>query len=221
MRRVLFSTIGLLALTATAAVAADMPRAAPTTKAPAYFAPAYNWTGFYVGINGGYGWGESNWDGFGSSTDTSGGLIGATAGYNWQTGPMVFGLEADIAWSDIRSTFTNAICPAGCETRNTWLGTARARLGYAAGNFMPYVTGGAAFGEIQANPAGFAGVSDTNVGWTVGGGIEAAIAANWTAKLEYLYVDLGSVGCGVTACGLSTNVDYRTNVLRAGVNLRF
>ena len=221
MRRVLLSTISVLVFTATAAVAADLPRAMPPAKAPAYFAPVYNWTGFYAGINGGYGWGDSTWDGFASSTDVSGGLLGATVGYNWQAGALVFGLEGDIAWSDIRGRFTNAICPAGCETRNTWLGTARARLGYAADRFMPYVTGGAAFGEIKANPTGFAGVSDTRVGWTVGAGIEAAIAANWTAKLEYLYVDLGDVGCGALACGLPTNVDARINVVRAGLNLRF
>jgi outer membrane immunogenic protein len=220
MRRVLFSTIGLLALT-TAGVAADIPRAMPPAKAPAYLPPAYSWTGFYAGIQGGYGWGDSDWDGFASGTSVDGGLIGATLGYNWQTGVLVFGVEGDIAWADIRGSFTNVTCPLGCETRNTWLGTARARLGYAADRFMPYVTGGAAFGEVQANPTAFAGVSDINVGWTVGGGIEAAFAPNWTAKVEYLYVDLGSVGCGALACGLPTSVDFRTNVLRAGLNLRF
>ena len=221
MRRVLFSTISLLALTATTAVAADLPPREMPAKAPVVFAPAFSWTGFYLGINGGYGWGDSDWDGLLSSTDISGGLIGATVGYNWQTGPLVFGLEGDIAWSDMRGNLTNAFCPFGCETRNTWLGTARARLGYAAGRFMPYVTGGAAFGEIEVNPVGFSGASDTSVGWTVGAGLEATIAGNWTAKVEYLYVDLGSVSCGALACGLPTNVDVRTNVVRAGVNFRF
>jgi outer membrane immunogenic protein len=191
------------------------------TKAPVVFAPAYNWTGFYLGINGGYGWADSEWDGFASGPSADGWLAGGTIGYNWQTGPLVLGVEGDIAWSNIRGTFSNAFCPLGCETRNTWLGTARARLGYAADRIMPYVTGGAAFGEIQANPTGFAGVSDTNVGWTVGAGIEAAIVGNWTAKVEYLYVDLGSIGCGALACGLPTNVDFRTNVVRAGLNFRF
>jgi outer membrane immunogenic protein len=221
MRRVLFSTISLLALTATTALAADIPRAAPPAKAPAYLPPAFSWTGFYLGINGGYGWGDSKWDGFLSSTDVSGGLVGGTLGYNWQTGPLVFGAEGDIAWSNIHDSFTNATCPLGCETQNNWLGTARARLGYAAGRVMPYATGGAAFGEIQANPTGFAGVSDTNVGWTAGGGIEGAFADRWSAKVEYLYVDLGSVGCGTTGCGLPTDVDFRTNLLRGGVNFRF
>jgi outer membrane immunogenic protein len=221
MRRALLSTISVLAFTVTTAVAADLPRAMPPAKAPVYAAPIYNWTGFYAGINGGYGWGDSTWDGFASSTDVSGGLVGGTVGYNWQVGALVFGVEGDIAWSDIRGSFTNANCPAGCETRNSWLGTARGRLGYAADRFMPYVTGGAAFGEVKVNPTGFAGTSDTRVGWTVGAGIEAAIARNWTAKLEYLYVDLGDVGCSALACGLPTNVDARFNVVRAGVNLRF
>src|SRR5688500_4887311 len=149
MRRVLFTTASLLALTATTAIAADIPRGMPPAKAPAYYLPpAYSWTGFYAGINGGWGWGHSDWDGFLSNTDVSGGLIGGTLGYNWQTGPLVFGVEGDVAWSNIHGSFTNAACPLGCETQNTWLGTARARLGYAAGRFMPYVTGGAAFGEI-------------------------------------------------------------------------
>jgi outer membrane immunogenic protein len=219
MSRVLFSTIGLLALTG-AATAADIPRAAPV-KAPAYYAPAYNWTGFYLGINGGYGWGRSEWDGFGASTDPSGFLAGGTIGYNWQTGPLVFGLEGDIAWSDMRGTFSNAACPFGCETRNGWLATARGRFGYAIDRVMPYVTGGLAAGDIRANPAGFPGASDTNVGWTVGAGLEAAVTGNWTAKIEYLYVDLGDVGCSAAACGIATNVGYQANVVRAGLNLRF
>ena len=83
-------------------------------------------------------------------------------------------------------------CPTGCQTKNNWLGTVRGRVGYAWDRVMPYVTGGLAVGDIEANQLGFAGVHDTNVGWTVGGGVEAALAGNWTAKLEYLHVDLGT-----------------------------
>lgn len=221
MRRVLFTTISLLALTASAAVAADLPRQMPPARAPVVFAPAYSWTGFYAGINGGYAWGDSRWDAIASSVDTEGAVLGGTLGYNWQTGPLVFGLEGDIAWADIRGTFTNAACPTGCETRTNWLATFRGRLGYAFDRFMPFVTGGLAVGDIEANVGGFGGVSDTNAGWTAGGGIEAAIAPNWTAKLEYLYVDLGNVGCTLAACGGVANVDHRFSVIRAGVNLRF
>jgi outer membrane immunogenic protein len=220
MRRVPFTTFALLAWTATGALAADLPRAMPPTKAPA-FVPGYSWTGFYAGINGGYGWGSSNWDGFATDTDVNGGLAGLTAGYNWQVNALVFGLEGDIDWSNIRGSFANAACPAGCETRNNWLATVRGRLGYAFDRVMPYVTGGLAVGDIHATPAGLAGASATNAGWTAGGGVEAAIIGNWTAKLEYLYVDLGSTGCSVAACGVASNVDLRTNIVRAGVNLRF
>jgi outer membrane immunogenic protein len=219
MRRVFLAAIGLLGLAATNAEAADLPRAMPPTRAPA-FVPGYSWNGFYLGINGGGAFGHSDWSGFGSDTDVSGGLVGVTAGYNWQSGQWVFGLEADIDWANTKGDFTNAACPTGCETKNTWLGTARGRLGYAFDRVMPYITGGAAFGEVKATQFGVGGVSDTNVGWTVGAGVEAAIVANWTAKLEYLYVDLGDVSCA--AClPAASNVDFRSHVVRAGLNFRF
>jgi outer membrane immunogenic protein len=216
MRRILLATIGLLGLAATQAMAADLPRSMPPTRAPV-FAPAYSWTGFYLGIQGGGGFGHSDWSAFGTDTEVSGGLIGGTAGYNWQTGPWVFGLEADIAWSGIKGDFTVLGVPF--ETKNTWLGTGRGRLGWAYDRWMPYVTGGVAFGEVEATIGGIGSTSETNVGWTVGAGIEGAIAGNWTAKLEYLYVDLGDVSC----CGglPAGNVDFRTHLVRAGLNWRF
>jgi outer membrane immunogenic protein len=220
MRRVLLSTLSLIAMTATGALAADLPRALPPTKAPA-FVPGYSWTGFYAGINGGYGWGNSNWDGFATEPDVRGGMVGATAGYNWQTGALVFGAEGDIDWSNLRGSFASLACPGGCETQNNWLGTVRGRVGYAFDRIMPYATGGLAVGDIKANVTGLPGTSTTNAGWTAGGGIEAAIVGNVTAKLEYLYVDLGSLNCSTLACGLPTDVDLRSNVVRGGVNLRF
>ena len=219
MRRVLFATIGLLGLAVTSASAADLPRAMPPVKAPAYVPAVYSWNGFYLGINGGGGWGHSNWNNGVGSADVSGGLAGVTAGYNWQTGQWVFGLEADIDWSNIKGNFTNAGCPFGCETKNSWLGTARGRIGWAFDRWLPYVTGGAAFGDVKATQAGIASASDTSVGWTVGAGIEAAVVANWTAKVEYLYADLGHVNCSV--CLPATNVNFRTNIVRAGLNYRF
>jgi outer membrane immunogenic protein len=206
-----------------AANAADIARRqAMPTKAPAYYAP-YNWTGFYVGINGGGGFGNSDWDAATGSSgrDTSGGLVGGTIGYNYQVGQAVFGIEGDIDWARIRGSSTAVPCTTSCETRNSWLGTARGRIGYAFDRFMPYITGGVAFGDVQANPAGFSGSSDTNVGWTLGGGLEAAIAGPWTAKVEYLYVDLGDVNCPAGNCALATNVDFRANIVRAGLNYRF
>jgi outer membrane immunogenic protein len=183
--------------------------------------PIYNWTGFYIGVNGGGGFGSSNWDSTGSR-DVSGGLIGGTIGYNYQFGQVVAGIEGDVDWSGINGT-TNNSCPPGCKTSNTWLATVRGRLGYAADRFMPFITGGAAFGNIEASIPGLAQTSSDNSGWTLGAGLEAALAPNWTAKVEYLYVDLGSFNCGLN-CGAglaNDNVSFRTNILRAGVNYKF
>ena len=146
--------------------------------------------------------------------NTSGGLVGGTLGYNYQVGQVVFGLEGDLDWSNIgRST---ACGGTNCTTRNNWLSTVRGRLGYAFDRFMPYVTGGAAFGDIKNSVAGVANASSTNAGWTLGGGIEAAIAGPWTAKLEYLYVDLGRGGSV-----LGSDASFHANIVRAGLNYRF
>jgi outer membrane immunogenic protein len=222
MRRVLLTTIALIASATVAAVAADLPRAMPA-KAPAFVPVGYNWTGFYVGINGGYAWGSARWSAFGAGADPSGGLVGGTVGYNWQApgSPWVFGLEGDIDWADIRGSFTNAACPTGCRTKLDWQATARGRAGYAWDRVLPYVTGGAAFGDVKVNQGGFPGVSDTRLGWTAGAGIEAALAGNLSAKVEYLHVDLGRTGCGLVACALPTNVNFHAEEVRAGLNYRF
>jgi outer membrane immunogenic protein len=226
MRRLLLASASALVLAAVSnsAFAADIIRRTTTVTQPeSVIVRGYNWTGLYIGLNGGGAWGSSDWGGGFGSTNVSGGLVGLTLGYNWQGlgSPWVFGLEGDINWTNIRGSYTSVLCPAGCETRNNWLGTLRGRIGYAFDRVMPYVTGGLAFGDIEVNPAGFNGVSDTKAGWTVGAGIEAAIAPNWTAKVEYLHVDIGSVGCGVPACGAATGADLRANVVRAGLNYRF
>ena len=224
MKRKVLAGLGALALVVAsgAANAADLKRkpAAPVYKAPVY--AAYNWTGFYTGINGGYGWGRSNFEGVPStgSFTVDGGLVGGTLGYNWQSGQAVFGLETDLDWSNIRGS---AACGAlTCDTRNSYLGTARGRLGYAWDRIMPYVTGGLAYGNIKGTATGFGGVNTSRAGWTLGAGTEFAIAGPWTAKVEYLYVDLGKTDCG-TACGGTApdNVKFRTNIVRAGLNYRF
>jgi outer membrane immunogenic protein len=217
MKRLVLAGIGALAALTTigSANAADLSRRPMPAKAPAYV-QAYNWTGGYVGINGGYGFGRSDTSipfatgGF----NTSGGVVGGTVGYNWQMGQTVFGLEGDLDWTHIRG---NAACGiANCETRNDWLSTARGRLGYAFDRFLPFVTGGAAFGDIK-NTISTVGSSTANkAGWTVGGGLEAALTGPWTAKVEYLYVDLGR---GASLAGADTR--FNTNLVRAGVNYRF
>lgn len=217
MKKFLLAGVGLLALGVASASAADLPRSMPA-KAPAYIPPPlYNWTGFYIGINGGGGFGSSDFSGTFStgSFDTSGGLVGGTVGYNWQMNQIVLGLEGDIDWSNLRGS---AACGGtSCEMRNDWLATIRGRVGYAGWDrFMPYVTGGAAFGNIKTTIAGVGNSSETKTGWTLGGGIEAAIAGPWTAKVEYLYVDLGSGG---SIAG--SDASFHTNIVRAGVNYRF
>lgn len=225
MKRVILASIGALAMVSMmgTANAADLPRrqAMPMKAAPMYAAP-YNWTGFYIGVNGGGGWGGSEWsNGLGSTGtfDLSGAVVGGTVGYNWQMNQVVFGLEGDMDWSNIRGSTPCGI--TSCETRNNWLGTVRGRIGYAFDRFMPYVTGGLAVGDIKAERPSLGTTTQTNAGWTLGGGVEVAIAGPWTAKVEYLYADLGKGNCDVSVCGVSTDVDFHTNLVRGGINYRF
>jgi outer membrane immunogenic protein len=224
MKRVLLSMTAFVALVAAApaAIAADMPvrRPAPemAVKAPP---PIFNWSGFYVGAHAGYGWGRSQFEAPAAGTgtfDADGFIAGALAGWNYQVGQTVFGIEADINWSDMSG---GAACGVvTCETEVPWFGTLRGRLGYAADRFMPYVTGGLAYGKVEANVPTIGGASDTRVGWTAGLGAEWAFAPNMSWKTEYLYVDLGSFDCG--GCGAPTpDVDFRSHIVRTGLNIRF
>jgi outer membrane immunogenic protein len=230
MQRVLASATALVTLAATISLAsaADLGRRppAPPPAPPAYAPlPYFNWTGFYIGINGGGAWGGSSEFHFPGGTFTSfhpsGWLAGGTLGANYQLGQLVFGVEGDIDASDIHGS---GACLGGgfvCQTKNDWLGTARGRIGYAFDRFLPYLTGGLAVGHLTASVPGIGSAANTNTGWTVGGGIEYALTGSWTVKAEYLYVDLGSFDC--RACGgvPPTSVGFATNVLRAGVNYRF
>jgi len=215
MRSLFTASVSVLALVAglASAQAADIQQRQAITKAPAMVAaPIFTWTGPYIGINGGYGWGESR------SFDVDGGLLGVTAGYNWQMNQVVFGIEGDIAWSDISG---RGGCGAGttCTVENNWLGTVRGRLGWAAGQFMPYVTGGLAFGDVDARRVGFGRTESTEVGYALGAGVEAALWGPVSAKIEYLYVDLGETGRIPGPGGGSA--DFQTSIIRAGLNYRF
>ena len=209
-------------LTAQYAVAADLS-VAPLYKAPPppQISQAYNWAGFYIGANGGGGWGHSGWQGTSSGVGLSGAQAGGTAGYNWQFGNAVLGVEGDIDWSNLSGTSNSALCP-GCSTSDSWLSTVRGRAGYAFGSVMPYLTGGLAVGDIRASAPGFPGDNATNAGWTAGAGLEVALPGNWSAKAEYLHVDLGRFNCGAD-CGLaaSDNVSMHDDVVRAGLNYHF
>jgi len=183
---------------------------------PAFAAPAaFNWSGLYVGANGGFSGGEFNqtfdYSGdFCCSTNrdhafSSGFTGGGQVGVNFQsaTSNIVAGVEADFDASSIEGTYLDFGPAFHSGTQLNWWGTVRGRLGYAAGRFLPYVTGGVAYGHLTntytdtANgnlpPDGYdESWSDTRIGWTIGGGVEAEIAHNVSAKVEYLYTDLGS-----------------------------
>jgi outer membrane immunogenic protein len=226
MKRLLLAALGLAAVVTTSALAADMPqgRPLPPPRAPAYV-PFFTWNGFYVGLNAGYGFGQSAWTDT-LTLDTTGNfrvkgpLVGGTVGYNLQFSSFVFGLEADFDWSDIKGSSAN--CGSTCQTSNNWLGTARGRIGYAFDRFMPYFTAGAAFGDIKGTMVGGNDFKATKVGWTAGTGLEYAFLDHWSAKIEYLYVDLGKTTCNaVCSGGDPLSVTFKTSIVRAGVNYKF
>jgi outer membrane immunogenic protein len=208
------------------ASAADLARKAPpvVTKAPPPAYVPFTWTGFYVGANGGYGFGRSKWSGLPASFDVNGGLVGGQLGYNWQFGQFVYGLEGDADWTDLRGHANVVNCAATtlCQTKNDFLSTVRGRVGIAVDRWLPYATGGLAVGNVKATATTLTGVDKTNAGWTVGGGLEYSVAPNWSVKAEYLWVDLGKETCG-TMCGLplGNNVSLTSNVVRGGINYHF
>jgi outer membrane immunogenic protein len=242
--------ISILAASSVTAMAADIsPR---YTKAPAIVAgPAYSWTGFYAGANIGYGVAAdaSRLDAFVNPVigfdnlesykiSPAGFLGGVQVGANWQTGLWVFGLETDFQGTSQR----DSVCVFICSTDGTvgatvsqklrWFGTARGRAGVAVDRSLLYVTGGLAYGRVETSvnevdgPLTAASISETKTGWTAGGGIEAALAGNLTAKIEYLYVDLGSQTLSfIDAAGppgaITTTAAMRDHIIRAGVNYRF
>ena len=209
--------------------AADIP--APVYKSPpAVLIAPFSWSGFYVGANAGYAWGKADLTGPAGTTfttDTQNGLLaGITLGYNLQTGVWVWGIEGDVDYAWIKGNAVNTVgvgCAGGggCDIKNTFFATPRGRIGYAWDRFMPFITGGAAFANAKISSP--AGTSDTktNVGWTVGAGLEYAFTPNWSVKGEYLYADLGNGSCDATVCGVEVDYKIKTNIVRAGVNYRF
>ncbi len=206
------------------------------------FSPDYSWTGFYIGAAAGYGWGETRMnDGFAPlpwSTQpfpVGGALYGLTAGANLQPiGPLVIGIEGDISGANIRGSAIGQLmtinapgpwnCNAGgqnlCYASIEALATLRGRIGFAVGSALLYGTGGIAFADINAGIAGSADYTGNwwQQGWTAGGGIEIALSSDWTAKAEYLHVDLGWTP-PVNAVDFRTNIN--ANIVRVGVNRLF
>ena len=253
-------------------MAADLSRpAAPVyTKAP--MATGYNWSGFYVGGTLGGAWGTfdpststvfSNTGYFATTSPPAIATVGAQsfkpsgftggveAGYNWQMGATVVGVEADFQAFHLSGSATGTgVYPCCAPTTFTvnsqaqtdWLFTARPRLGFANNNWLFYVTGGLALTNLKGNftftdtfatAAESGSVSSTKAGWTIGGGVEAGLGGGWSLKAEYLYVDFGSVSTTSTnltafnpAIAFPTNVfthstDLKANIARVGLNYRF
>jgi outer membrane immunogenic protein len=193
LKKILSLCIALAAFAiAPSADAADMPIRGPQYKYAPAPAPVFNWTGFYVGAHIGYGF----------SDDADGFTGGFQAGYNWQfSRNIVFGVEADISGTDMNS----AIGP----THVDYVGTLRARIGYAWDRTMVYGTGGFAFSR-----AAVAGLHDTDTGYALGLGVEWAIASNWSAKVEYMYYDFSDFA-GIPG------VDADASTIKVGLNYRF
>jgi len=226
-----------------AAQAADMrARFGP----PPMMAAAPSWTGFYLGLNagGGIGVSRSAFSIAGTTFATvdnalSGAIGGGQVGYNWQSGAMVFGVEADFQASGVKGTLATPCAGALCAIPLTasysekvpWFGTVRGRIGFAAAGWLLYATGGYAYARLDTAASATAGAltatlntSENRNGWTVGGGSEMMLAPNWSAKVEYLYLDLGSQTTSYVFPAVATvNDSVRTHlhVGRAGVNYKF
>jgi outer membrane immunogenic protein len=236
----LFAAVGLGAALAQSASAADLSMP-PIYNGPP---PAYfTWTGWYVGLNGGGGGGQTSHtatvNAVGlppittSNFNTSGGIAGGTIGYNYQMGQWLVGAEADLDWSNIRGTFNGGVpipggtAPFSLSSQLNWLDTTRVRVGWVWDHALFYGTAGAAVGGVTATAnasaaAGGIGAAvtaadtQTRFGWTAGAGVEYAFNNYFSVKAEYLYVNLGTQ----TQINVD-NVKFNTNIVRAGINLHF
>ncbi len=228
------------------ALSADLAVKAPPLKAP--IAAPYSWTGWYIGANAGYGVGQGQ-GAFASNLGfetfnamPAGGFGGGQLGFNYQINSfIVLGAETDIQGAGISDTRTCLLhcipgSSASIDQKLNWFGTTRARIGLANGPVLTYVTGGAAYGGTETGVSTTLGgattsstVSATKSGWTWGTGVEAALGGNWTAKAEYLYIDLGSSSASTTiaAAGIAApfvgtfDVKNREQIFRGGVNYHF
>jgi outer membrane immunogenic protein len=192
-----------------AAVAAGLFAVSALVSGPASAADqTMSWQGAYVGANFGYQWSRVR----GTPANPSGVAGGVQLGHNWQFGQYVFGGEADIQLSDADDKF------AAWKFSNPWFGTLRGRAGVTMSNLLLYGTLGLAYGSLKAEIIG-PGVTESHLvaGWTGGVGVEAVLMGNWSARAEYLYVDLGDRT--FVLCGAQQSLN--SNILRVGVNYHF
>ncbi len=215
MKKYLLASVAALGLVAAgAASAADLPSRKGPVVAPVYV-PAFTWTGFYVGANAGYGWGNVNANGFANVGDLDGFVGGGQVGYNYQMGQFVVGLEADLQAADLSSGNNLGLV----RVKTDYFGTVRARVGVAFDRFMPYITGGWAYGNVKTSIPALAFSSDRSHtgGYAVGAGLEYAITNNLIAGVEYLYVDLGEKS--ILNTGTKVGTDF--SVVRARLSYKF
>lgn len=231
--RTIIAATAMIAGTGVSAYAADMPAYEPMPEAAA--APpmeqprAFDWTGVYVGANAGYAAGDFSTFTPGPATGgefTGKGFFGGVqAGYNYQTGNIVIGVEGDAQYSGVDGStdFTTAVGGDRTEGELSWFATGRGRVGYAFDRFMLYGTGGVAAGnlELSADGTGPGSGSDDKTAWgyTIGAGVEAAVTENVTLKGEYLYLDLGKETLNLG--GQDQTVEYDTHLFRIGANYKF
>jgi outer membrane immunogenic protein len=237
MKRILFTTVslGVLGLMSPA-LAADL---AAYTKAPALAAPVYDWSGFYVGVFGGGGYGNHNLNNasgpssafanFTANYSSQGGLGGGEAGYNVQSGSYVVGVEADGFWSGIKGNDSFAL-GSNDETNLRWGGTLRARGGFAVDRLLMFFTGGWAFGDLvhtNTDPVnGIDQFTNHRNGLTAGAGIAYALTNNLIGKFEYRYYDFGAyTRPGLPAVTANGQLPYTVNstysVVTLGLDYKF
>ena len=232
----LLVTASVVALgAAVPALAADLP-ARTYTKAPPMVAAAYDWSGFYIGVNGGGGWSRDTWNVVGGlsegSHDASGGTVGGQVGYRWQMNQFVFGVEAQGNWADLTGDNVSQLFPADRNhTKIDAFGLFTGQVGYTFNNVLLYAKGGAAVTDdkytVLGIPGGFAlaTASESRWGGVIGAGFEYGFAPNWSAGLEYDHLFMGSnnntlvtpVGALFNAENIKQNVDLFT----ARINYRF
>lgn len=204
-KTILAMTVAIMAAAAGTATAADLPRGQAPFYSPAP-AAGYNWAGAYAGLNLGYAWGKVS----SANVSPSGLLGGLQAGYNWQSGQFVFGGETDIQITGADDTF------APYKFSNPWFGTLRARAGVAMNNVLFFGTAGLAYGALNGERNSLS-ENKTSLGWAAGLGMEVGLTPNWSAKAEYLYMDLSSRSYSITG----VNNGYSANMLRFGINYHF
>jgi len=227
----LLSATAALALVASTAQAADMPsRYAP---APVYDAmPVFTWTGFYAGVNAGYGWstGTSRYYdpafGYVGSNSNGGFVGGAQAGYNYQMGMFVLGAEADLQYAAVGNKGSSYNAQYYSGNSDGYYGTLRARVGFAFDRALIFGTGGFAYGDIGGNNAFDPAIgrhrgNSTNGGWTLGGGVEYAVTNNIVAKVEGSYVNLDTRDNYAVNGVQGDRRDTEFGVVKAGLNYKF